>query len=191
MTGSQIAEMLQALGMHLSRQPGPIVSIVVCGGAALNAGGFIDRPTKDVDVVAMLTSSGEAVHAEPLPDEVVEARARVAIDFGAPETWLNAQTSALLDTGSLPPGFADRFRTISYGPRLVVNFLGREDLIALKLASLAGRQIPRDLQDLEALGPNEEELERAVEWIYSHFSGEGFLVDLKWALGRLGHEDLI
>ena len=53
-------------------------SLVVCGGAALNAMQLIQRTTKDVDIVAMMDSSNQLVDPAPLPEELLIAAKEVA-----------------------------------------------------------------------------------------------------------------
>ncbi|HEV7175483.1 MAG TPA: hypothetical protein VGN29_08315, partial [Solirubrobacteraceae bacterium] len=55
------------------------------GGSALLALGLIDRPTRDVDVVA-LREAGVLTKAKPLPPGLVAAGARVARDSGSRQT---------------------------------------------------------------------------------------------------------
>ena len=80
--------------------------LVVIGGSALLAIGLISRPTRDVDVVALLAGQ-TLVDPRPFPAELIAARDRVARDFGLPENWLNAAPADLLDFG-LPDGFVER-----------------------------------------------------------------------------------
>lgn len=60
------------------------------GGSALLALGLVTRSTQDVDVIALVGEHGldEAV---PLPQPLVDARDRVARDFGLAESWLNSE----------------------------------------------------------------------------------------------------
>ncbi len=51
LTGQRIEELLTAVG-ELLRAEGNRCSIVVVGGASLNLLGFLERNTKDFDVVA-------------------------------------------------------------------------------------------------------------------------------------------
>src|SRR5215471_15318197 len=77
--------------------------IVVIGGSALTALGLVNRATKDVDLVA-IAEHGELHSANPLPEALRIARARVARDFGLDENWLNSGPTDLLKWG-LPEGF--------------------------------------------------------------------------------------
>jgi hypothetical protein len=102
LTPDRSRELLQALGEQLAARKASY-ELVVIGGSALQARGLVDRPTRDVDVVARI-DAGRLVTAEPLPAPLVEARDRVARDFSLPERWLNADPSDLLRLG-LPDGF--------------------------------------------------------------------------------------
>ena len=97
-------QLFAALSEQLAAR-GESHTIVVVGGSALVALGFVSRPTRDVDVVALLLDE-ELVSAEPLPDALLTAVKLVADDFGLPGRWLNSGPTTLLDFG-LPPGFLE------------------------------------------------------------------------------------
>jgi hypothetical protein len=80
-------ELLSALGEQLASL-GAAYEIIVVGGSALLALGLVDRPTKDVDLVA-LRQGGAVRSAHPLPMDLIAARDRVARDFDLPVSWLN------------------------------------------------------------------------------------------------------
>ncbi len=84
---------------------------------------LVSRPTRDIDVVALLQDE-KLVSAAPLPDGLLEAAKLVAEDFGLPERWLNSGPASLLDFG-LPPGILDRGERRNYGPGLEVVFASR------------------------------------------------------------------
>ncbi|PKQ29941.1 MAG: hypothetical protein CVT60_02815, partial [Actinobacteria bacterium HGW-Actinobacteria-10] len=108
--GRDIEELLGALGAELESAACPHVGLCVIGGAALGMLGLVDRPTKDVDVVASLEESaaGIQVHAlAALPDMVAKAASEVAEQFGIEGWWINVGPSSLLDIG-LPGGFESR-----------------------------------------------------------------------------------
>lgn len=69
--------------------------IVVIGGSALTALGFVMRATRDVDLLAIV-EDGELHPAEPLPEALRTARDRVARDFDLAENWLNGGPTDLL-----------------------------------------------------------------------------------------------
>ena len=67
-------------------QAGQRVGIVVLGGAALNLLGVVDRPTRDVDVLALARGPrSRLVRPDPLPPLLVSAAQRVAQALGAAE----------------------------------------------------------------------------------------------------------
>src|SRR2546422_6649516 len=105
-------ELLAAVGEQLAAR-GAHAELVVIGGSALLAVGLISRPTRDVDIVALLAKQ-TLIDPRPLPPELISARDRVARDFGLPENWLNASPADLLDFG-LPEGFVERLERRDYG----------------------------------------------------------------------------
>src|SRR5438874_13149156 len=108
-------ELLAAIGEQLAAR-GAHVELVVIGGSALLAVGLISRPTRDVDVVALLAEQ-TLVDPRPLSPDLIAARNRVARDFDLPENWLNAAPSDLLTFG-LPDGFVERLERHDYGSAL-------------------------------------------------------------------------
>lgn len=71
-----IENRLSALGEHLESLTDEPVELLVCGGSALIVLGFVQRATKDVDILAYVkkTASGdiEFINAKPLDDQLVE-----------------------------------------------------------------------------------------------------------------------
>src|SRR6266545_5553852 len=162
---SMAEAMLAALGDQL-RSRGTPVSIVVLGGAAMNLLGFVDRPTRDVDVLARADeATGTLHHPEPLPEALREAIAQVALDFDQPGDWMNTVVAHQWVTG-LPPGLEQRVSWRDYGA-LRVGLVGRKDLIAFKLYAAADQTGPTSVhaKDLLALRPAPEELGEAAAWI--------------------------
>ncbi len=189
----ELEGLLKALGEHLSAVGATPVELVVCGGTAMNALGFVKRPTKDVDVVALFEivsiDQKRLVTAAPLPESIQEARRRVALDFSITETWLNDGPADLMRLG-LPEGCEQRLVTRSFGPHLTLHFLGRFDLICLKLYAWSDTGTPRHGQDLKALNPTKDELSLASQWVLTHNEPEGFLPMLQKALCLLGADDV-
>ena len=179
-------ELFAALGEQLAVQDAQI-KLVVIGGSALLAIGLISRPTRDVDVVGLLTAEGIA-DPRPLPEPVVVARARVARDFGLPEDWLNTGPADLLDFG-LPDGLVERLDRRDYGPALSIHFASRFDQIHLKLYAMADQGPGRHEADLRALNPTHDELLTAARWTRTHDPSEGFREQLVAALFYLGIQD--
>lgn len=178
--------LLSALDRRLSLV-GERLELVVIGGAALIALGLVERATRDVAVVALLFD-GSLVSATPLPPAVVEARDRVAADFGLDEQWLNSGPTELLRWG-LPEGFVGRLTSRSYGEGLTAHFASRFDQIHFKLYALVDQGPGRHEADLLALSPERDELLAAAHWARSHDPSEGFAQELAAVLRHLGVED--
>jgi hypothetical protein len=185
-TPRQVEGVLSALGEQLERA-GAYFELVVIGGSALVALGFVGRATRDIDVVA-LEYGGEFVPADPLPPALATAAAYVARDFDLPPDWLNPGPTELLRFG-LPEGFAQRTVRQEYGPALVVHFAGRLDQIHLKLYAVADQGAGRHEADLRALDPSREELLAAARWARTHDPSPGFLHALHSTLAVLGVDD--
>jgi hypothetical protein len=169
----ELNQLLSALGEHL-KAAGASAAIVVVGGSTLSFRGWVDRTTKDVDVIAQATIPGNSLRpAEPLPKPLVDAVERVARDFGLPADWLNTVIGAQWDFG-FPPGFAQEIEWREFGP-LVVGFAGRQSIIALKLFA-AVDQGPETVhvQDLVAMEPTSHELDQAADWVLSQDAGDAF-----------------
>ncbi|MHB8571594.1 MAG: DUF6036 family nucleotidyltransferase [Candidatus Dormibacteria bacterium] len=184
---SPIEAALSALGQVLSER-GLAYELIVVGGSALLILGFIQRPTRDVDVVAMVGGGGY-LKIESLPAPLVQAVADVGRVFGLDETWVNPGPASVMDFG-LPDGFAGRAVRRDYGP-LVLHLAARLDQIALKLYAAADRWPSRDrhLQDLENLKPTEDELIWGARWSMGHDPSEGYRRSLLSVLTFLGVSD--
>jgi hypothetical protein len=185
-TPDRIHEVLSALGDQL-RASGQRIELVVIGGSALQALGFIQRGTRDVDVLAISEPEGLRP-AEPLPAELDRARVLVARDFDLPQNWLNAGPTELLRFG-LPEGFSDRVVSRAYGPSLTVLFANRLDQIHFKLYAMVDQGAGRHEADLRALNPTRDELVDAAKWTMTHDPSEGFRMMLRQALAQLGVKD--
>ncbi|MFI5039004.1 MAG: DUF6036 family nucleotidyltransferase [Solirubrobacterales bacterium] len=179
---SRADELLRALAEQLAAA-GESYELAVIGGSALLALGLIDRPTRDVDVVA-LREAGVLTKAKPLPPGLVAAGARVARDFGLPPDWLNAEPADLMDFG-LPAGFLDRAETRTFGQALTVHFASRVDQIHFKLYALVDQGPGKHEQDLRAVRPTHDELVQAARWSRTHDSSDGYRQMLEEALKYL------
>jgi Nucleotidyltransferase of unknown function (DUF6036) len=107
-SSGRVRELLVALSEQLAVR-GQHYELVVVGGSALLALELVERTTRDVDVVA-LRHAGSLSKADPLPPDLIDARSRVASDFGLSEDWLNPGPASLIDLG-LPEGFLRRVST--------------------------------------------------------------------------------
>jgi hypothetical protein len=161
--------------------------LVVIGGSGLLALGFVNRATRDVDLVALIADGG-LVDPRPLPPALVAASARVAADFGLPPDWLNAGPASLLDFG-LPEGFVERLERRTFGTALTVWLASRFDQIHFKLYAAVDQGPGRHERDLAALAPTHEELIAAARWTRTHDPSEGFEQELVSALAHFGVED--
>ncbi len=157
--------LLRAVGDQLAAA-GASYAIVVLGGAAMNLRGFVTRPTRDVDILA-LVAAGRMAPPEPLPAPLVRAIAAVARDYRLAADWMNTGPAGQWRTG-LPEGLEGRLEWRQYGA-LRVGLVARDDLVAFKLYAAADQTGPESVHvsDLLALHPSRTDLERAAEWIRS------------------------
>jgi len=162
---------LRALGEILASE-GEHAAVVVVGGAALIMQGFVERTTRDVDVIAISRDppgiGRKAIKSpEPLPASLLRAISRVARDYNLPDDWMNTTVGLQWKTG-LPPGFEERIHWKQYGG-LWLGLANRYDLIFLKLYAAADSAGPSSVhyQDLIALQPTNEELDAAARWVRS------------------------
>jgi hypothetical protein len=77
------------------------------------------------------------------------------------DTWLNNGPSSLSKV--LPEGWASRTQPAFSGRALVLDTLGRADLLKTKLFALCDRGT--DLADCMAFSPTAEELDSAMPWV--------------------------
>lgn len=171
---SEIEHALTVLA-NLLGEDGHTFELVVIGGAALNVLGFVSRPTKDVDILGLrlYAEGARVVKVDPLPAELADAAARAAADLGLDPSWLNAGPTDVLDWG-LPEGFESRLTQRSYGPRLLIHFPSRVDLISLKVYAAADAGVGRHTADLQALGATCPELVAGANWARTHDPSPSF-----------------
>jgi len=157
-----LQDALDALGIALADR-GLAYEAVVVGGGCLLLHGWIRRPTKDLDIIA-LVMDGEYVLAEPFPVPLQTAVHDVADLLSLSRDWFNPGPTSQLRTG-LPDGFRERVEKRTYGP-LTLHLAGRFDLICLKLFAAADDS-PRGKHaaDLRQLAPRREELAAAARWV--------------------------
>jgi len=186
-----LEEALSDLGRRLEDMDQGPHHIVVCGGSALIAMGLVPRTTKDVDVVALIDSQGNLATPDPLPQELLQAVRDVATTHKLDDWWLNNGPSrgegGLFRLG-LPDGFSTRLTRRDYGPRLAVSYIGRLDQIYFKVYAAADRA-GYHVDDLRALRPADEEMEKAARWAMTHDVSDGFRLIVKSMLRQLGYED--
>jgi hypothetical protein len=184
-----IEDSLNALGEQLETLPGESVELMVCGGSALIALGLVKRTTKDIDILARInrTNLGDfiLVKATPLSPELIAASKKVARDFNLPEDWINTGPTSAVELG-LPDGIMERVTTRQYGPKLIVHFLGRYDQIHFKLYAAVDQGAGKHYDDLLAMKPKAEEMEKAARWSMTHDESEGYRSVLKDLLKHMG-----
>jgi hypothetical protein len=162
--------------------------VVAIGGGGLLLLGYIKRPTRDLDLVAVIDSNGALRRAEPMPEELNAAIADVSGVNGIDPHWMNGAPSRLVDLG-LPDGFMSR--TVKQVYRgLTLHLASREDQIAFKLYAAAD-QGPKSKHaaDLQKLQPTRAELLSAARWVVTHDVSEEFRSQLVQALAHFGVSD--
>ncbi len=181
-----VVSALEALSQTLEAR-GLRYELVAVGGTSLLLLGLIDRPTRDLDVVA--TVEAGRYHALPdLPSPLAEAVRDVGEVMGIGPNWLNSGPAGLLDFG-LPEGFAERAEIRSYGA-LTLHVASRVDQIALKLYAAADQGLTsKHMADLRGLTPTGSELLTAARWTRTHDPSPGFAQELRVVLRALGVDD--
>ncbi len=180
-----LEEALRTLGAVLQQRDTPY-SILVVGGGSLLLLRLIDRPTGDLDVVA-LAEKGVYRKIETLPAPLATAAAQVARALELADTWLNTGPASLMDFG-LPSGWEDRIAVRTYGA-LEVHISSRFDLICFKLYAAVDRG-PNDkhYSDLQEMESTADELTQAARWTITHDPSEVFRNELLGCLASLGVE---
>jgi hypothetical protein len=162
---------LSALGDLLAARDAAF-EIVVIGGGGLQLLGLIVRPTKDLDVLALVVDEAYRT-AKPLPPALVAAVGDVATALALAPDWLNSGPTAQLQMG-LPAGFAERVTIESFGA-LTVHLASRFDQICLKLYAAADDgPHGKHLADLRAIAPSDEELDAAAQWVKTQDASADF-----------------
>lgn len=161
--------------------------LLAIGGGALQLLGLITRPTRDIDVIG-LVSDADVVSMGTLPGPLQQAVEDTATVFRLPTTWFNAGPRSLTDLG-LPEGILARAHRREWGG-LVLHIADRRDQIFFKLYA-AVDQGPRSkhFDDLRRLNPSSAELRAAAGWARSHDPSEAFSTELQGALRDLGITD--
>lgn len=174
---------LEVVGEVLADR-GHEIEVVAIGGGSLLLLQLIERPTKDLDIVAIV-SAGGYLPAKPLPDFLASAVRDVAAAIGLRDDWLNGGPTSLLDFG-LPEGFERRTTTRRFGG-LVVQLAGRKDQVFFKLyASVDQGPKSKHAVDLAKLEPSLDELTEAAAWCRTHDPSDGFAQQLELALRAFG-----
>lgn len=154
--------------------------IVAIGGGCLLLLGLTIRPTRDLDLVALM-KEGQLISADPLPKPLQQAASEVGKIFGFENDWLNIGPSTLFDMG-LPPGFMSRVHKRDY-KGLTVYLADRLDQVYFKLyASVDYGPQSKHYIDLIGLKPTHNELEEAKKWCMTHDVSSTFASELEKAL---------
>jgi len=170
---------------RLAQMGAPQEILVVCGGSALLALGLVHRTTKDVDVLAGVDPKSGLVDPRPLSTSLSRAVDEVGTALNLPRGWLNAGPADQVLAG-LPEGFLARLIRRDYGPKLVIHYPDRYDLIHLKLFAAVDQGPGRHVSDLETLAPDEVEILAAARWVLTQDVGEVFPDLVKATLTHLG-----
>lgn len=165
-------EALGLLGLLLAER-GLSFNVIAIGGGSLLLIGLIDRPTKDLDLVAIREGDTLRPAGRPLPQALDEAVTDVARVLDLPATWMNGGPDSLLRFG-LPSGFLDRLEHRTYGA-LRLGLASRFDQIHFKLyATVDDRPGGKHHRDLQRLAPSHDELREAALWARTHDPSAGF-----------------
>ena len=175
---TQIQTALKQLGRKIAQYDLEEVHFLICGGAALSLIGTDIRPTKDVDILAILSPSKDSlIH---ISDELLTAIHATAKELGLAIDWLNDAAANISGKITLPEGIEQRAQQLSFGPCLKISVISRQDQISLKMfASISDSKSQRHLKDLEALKPTSQELKIAAQWLNLQNPSEAFKHRLK------------
>lgn len=183
-----IDEIFVGLDRQMEFHGGVPMSLVVCGGTALSALGLVMRTTKDVDVLGRVVETEDGLIIQKItefPGWLTEAANKVGRDFDLPENWLNLGPASQVESG-LPEGFEERLVRRRYGKYLTIYFISRIDQIHFKLYAAVDRG-EYHVQDLHALNPTQEEIERAAKWVITQDVSITFKLLLKDFLEGQGY----
>lgn len=186
---------LQRLGKQLLYEYTKPISLVVCGGSALNVLKIARRTTRDVDVVAIVEETSKGIrlrHDRPLPSDFRTLVAHVGHDLGLRDDWLNMGPKDVLRVYGAPPGMIDRWKRRDYGPSLTVYFVSRLDQVHFKLLAAADPKAePRHLEDLaQRIKPTADEVRTAVAWLLGRKTSSWFRSNVRRAVEVLGYVDI-
>lgn len=189
----KLEEALNLLNNRLELAKSSPVHLIVSGGSALIITETVGRTTKDIDVLGIMNENlegkKEILKPEPLPEVLKKSILEVADTLGIDKNWLNTGPKDLLQYG-LPEGFAERLEKREYGRLLTVYFAGRIDQIYFKVYAAVDSGPGRHVDDLLALKPTVEEIEKAAKWAMTHDSSESFRDTLKEMLKVLKYESV-
>ncbi|CAN5750848.1 hypothetical protein BH11VER1_BH11VER1_29290 [soil metagenome] len=180
-----LEQALHLTAVRLDQLSAPQEILVVCGGSALLALGLVDRTTKDVDVLAGVDAITGLVDPRPLSATLINVVYAVGAELDLPPGWLNAGPADQVRAG-LPEGFLDRLIRREYGPKLLIYYPDRFDLIHLKLFAALDQGPGRHVSDLLKLTPSDDEMLAAARWVLTQDSGGTFPQLVKDVITHLG-----
>lgn len=187
---------LLRLGKKLMYDYAEPISLVVCGGSALNVLNIANRTTTDVDVLAIVEERDGHIrlrHDMPLPENLCTLVAEVGRDLRLQEHWLNMGPKTVLDVWGVPQGMTDRWERRMYGTSLIIYFIGRQDQVHFKLLAAADPSAdPKHLEDLaERIQPTKTELRLAVSWLLDRERTTSWIRNhVKQVVKALGYDDI-
>ena len=79
-SAEEIRDSLVLLGQTLEAENLPAITVLICGGAALNLSELSTRTTADVDVIGTKMGTGDDL--DPMPDWLLEAAVKVSRKLG-------------------------------------------------------------------------------------------------------------
>lgn len=183
MDQASLTKALQVLGKYLQDQE-LHYEVVAIGGGGLLLLGLIIRPTKDLDLVALVENDC-FISARFLPAPLAEAIHEVGKAYKLGTDWVNSGPVDLYDMG-LPDGFKERMVTFFYGG-LTLHLADRFDQICFKLYATVDQEPgSKHYVDLKNLNPTKSKLEKAAVWCKTHDPSEGFSSILAEVLTVLG-----
>jgi hypothetical protein len=175
-TDTNLRQALRSLGATLADR-GLRYHVAVVGGSALLLREIIQRPTQDVDVVAVAAGIDPPTPRFELPEDLRDAAADVALSMGLGDgTWINSGAVALIGD-KLPRGYLERSQPIVFDG-LTVSVLSRLDLLRLKVyAATDEGPGSHHTQDLIAMRPSQSELREAIGWVRDNTGQDPIFVD--------------
>lgn len=170
---------------RLEQMDAPAETLVVCGGSALLALGLVRRATRDVDVLASVDPKFGLVDPRPFSAALSRVVEEVGATLDLPRGWFNAGPADQVPAG-LPDGFLSRLIRREYGPRLIIHYPDRFDLIHLKLFAAMDQGPGRHTADLMKLAPTADEMLAAARWVLTQDASDAFPLLMRDALTQLG-----
>ena len=159
MDSNTLQRSLETLGSYLSDK-GLQYEVVAIGGGALLLLGCIIRPTKDLDIVALMDRN-ELISAHPLPAPLLTAIREVGSALKLPADWVNSAPADLWRMG-LPEGFQERLDPLHYSG--LTPPTARAGLIrsALNYTHRSTNGLDsKHFEDLKRLKPTPKELQKS------------------------------